>query len=84
MSNTPHEIPEEFPEHAARIHDLKVANAHFARLLEDYHALNRQIHRAESNIEPTDDLHLTEMRKKRLALKDEILSMILKEARAEL
>ena len=84
MSNTPHEIHEEFPEHAARIHDLKVANAHFARLLEDYHALNRQIHRAESNIEPTDDLHLTEMRKKRLALKDEILSMILKEARAEL
>ncbi len=82
MSNTPHEIHEEFPEHVERIRDLKGKNAHFARLLDAYHEVNREIHRAETNVAPTDDLHMAGMRKKRLALKDEIFAMILKEAAA--
>ena len=83
MGNTPHEIHDEFPEHADRIHDLKESNAHFARLIDDYHEVNREIHRAETNVEPTDDFHMAEMRKKRLALKDEIFLMIEKEAQAK-
>ena len=54
MSNTPHELHEEFPAEAAKIHALKVSNAHFARLAEEYHELNRQVHRAESGVEPVD------------------------------
>jgi len=76
MSNTPHELAEEFPEAAEKIHALKASNAHFAKLADEYHELNRQIHRIETDIEPTSDEHQTELRKQRLALKDEIFAML--------
>ncbi len=76
MSHIPHEITEEFPEYAARIAGLKQQDAHFARLLGAYEEINAQVHRAEALVEPTDDLHLTEMRKQRLALKDEIFRVL--------
>ena len=72
MSNTPNELAEQFPQAVDNMHELKVSDAHFAKLHEDYHELNRAIHRAETNVEPTDDFHLEDMRKQRLALLDEI------------
>ncbi|HPE49326.1 MAG TPA: YdcH family protein [Hyphomonas sp.] len=76
MSHTPHELTEEFPEAADKIHELKESNAHFARLADEYHALNREIHRIETDLEPASDEHQTELRKKRMALKDEIYAML--------
>lgn len=76
MSHTPHELAEEFPEHVELMHRLKEDNAHFRRLFDEYHQINRAVHRAETDIEPTDDAHMTEMRRQRLALKDEIYGMI--------
>ena len=76
MSHTPHELHEAFPEHVDALHKLKTENAHFAKLSEKYHTLNREIHRAETNVEPTDDFHLEDMRKRRLALLDEIGAML--------
>lgn len=76
MSHTPHELHEEFPEAADRIHALKTSDRHFARLAEEYHRLNREIHRAETDIEPTSDAHLEEMKKQRLKLKDEIFARL--------
>jgi len=76
MSHTPHELAEEFPEHVDKMHDLKVANGHFARLFDEYHEVNRAVHRAETRVEPTDDTHLEEMRKTRMRLKDEIYGML--------
>lgn len=80
MSHTPHELVAEFPEHADAIHRLKVENAHFAKLFDDYHALNRAIHRAETNVEPTDELNEQTMRKERMALKDQLWVLIRQEA----
>ena len=76
MSNVPHELAEEFPEHVSKMHELKTGNAHFAKLFDEYHELNRAIHRAETNIEPTDEFHMEDMRKQRLKLKDEIYGML--------
>lgn len=76
MSHTPHELAEEFPEHIEKMHELKQANAHFTKLADAYHELNRAIHRAETNVEPTDDFHMEDMRKQRLKLKDEIYGML--------
>lgn len=76
MSNTPHELHEEFPDEAEKIHALKVSNAHFARLAEDYHEINREVHRAESGVAPMDSLAETELRKKRAHLKDEIARLL--------
>lgn len=71
-----HELHEEFPEHAEAIHVLKTKNAHFARIAEDYHALNRAIHRMETNVEPADDATIEDLKRKRLALKDEIAGFL--------
>ena len=76
MSHTPHELAEEFPEHVEVMHKLKAENAHFSNISDKYHEVNRAVHRAETDVEPTDDLHMAELRKQRLALKDEIWSML--------
>jgi uncharacterized protein YdcH (DUF465 family) len=76
MSHVPHELHEEFPRQADRMMKLKEEDAHFGRLYEEYHKINRAIHRAETDVEPTDDLHMTEMRKQRMHLKDEIARIL--------
>lgn len=76
MSHTAHELADEFPEHAAKISALKQSDAHFAKLSDAYHEVNRAIHRAETDVEPTDDLHMQQMRKERMSMKDEIWAML--------
>jgi hypothetical protein len=76
MAHTPHELHEEFPELADKIHELKTADEHFERLFEDYHEVNRAVHRAETDIEPASDEHIEEMRKTRVRLKDELYAML--------
>jgi hypothetical protein len=79
MSHTPHELAEEFPQHSAKIHDLKTTDAHFARLFEAYHDVNRAVHRAESGVEPVDDFTDQKMRKERMTLKDQIATILSKD-----
>ena len=76
MSHVPHELSEEFPDKAEKIHALKETDAHFRKLFDDYHAVNRAIHRAETNVEPTDQFHEEAMRKQRLNLKDELARLL--------
>ena len=78
MKNTPHELAEEFPDKTDAIHTLKESNAHFARLADEYHDVNREIHRLETRVEAASDHHEEELRKKRLHLKDEIAAMLAK------
>jgi uncharacterized protein YdcH (DUF465 family) len=76
MSHTPHELHEEFPEHAEKLTELKTGNAHFAKLADEYHEINRAVHRAETNVEPVEELAEVEMRKVRALLKDQIYAML--------
>ncbi len=76
MAHTPHELAQEFPQYLAKMHELKQSDAHFARLYNEYHEINRAVHRAETNLEPVEELAEVEMRKKRLHLKDEIWRML--------
>ena len=78
MSHVPHELAEEFPNLVSEIHHLRETDGHFHRITDEYHTLNRAIHRAETDIEPCDDQRMTEMRKQRIALKDEIYGMLTK------
>lgn len=72
MSHTPHELAEEFPAQVQQIHDLKLTNAHFARLCDEYHEVNRAVHRAETRIDAMSEEAEQELRRKRAVLKDEI------------
>lgn len=76
MSHTPHELAEEFPDKADRIHELKVADAHFRKLFDEYHEVNRAVHRAETNVEPLDSIAEQGLRKRRMHLKDELAQML--------
>ena len=76
MSHVPHELAEEFPEYKEKIHDLKTSNAHFAKLADEYHLLNREIHRVEAAGINVGDDTFEDLKKKRLALKDEIFAML--------
>lgn len=76
MTHTPHELAADFPEHAQRIHELKGSDPHFARLMDEYHAVNGQVHRAETLVEPMALEAETELRKRRATLKDELYRMI--------
>lgn len=72
MSHTPHELHEEFPSHTARLTALKTQDPDFAAMADRYHEVNRAIHRAETDVEPTSDDHLESLRRDRMRLKDAI------------
>ncbi len=76
MSHVPHELHEEFPEAADTLHQLKINDAHFSRLANEYHTLNREVHRIETNVAPAADEVLEDLKKKRLLLKDQIAAML--------
>jgi uncharacterized protein len=72
-----HPLVQEFPEHHDRIHELKMSDAHFQRLMTEYEDLDKEIFRAESDEQPTDDAHLKELSVRRVHLKDQIYALIL-------
>jgi len=77
----PHELPEEFPDETALIARLAEGNYLFRRLASRYDDINRQIHRIESEEQPTEDAVLERLKKDRLKLKDQIARMLLREER---
>jgi uncharacterized protein YdcH (DUF465 family) len=70
-----HDLHHEFPQFEERIHELKISDNHFRKLFDEYHQINKDIHRLEVNGVYTD-LELNEMRSKRIHLKDELFKMI--------
>lgn len=76
MSHTPHELHEEFPDKIELMQELKQSDAHFARLADEYHEVNRAVHRAETNVEPIEELAEVELRKQRALLKDQIWGLL--------
>lgn len=76
MTHTPHELAAEFPELADQMTALRQTDGHFVNLADKYHTINRAIHRAETDVEPTSDDHMVSMRKERMALKDEIYAYL--------
>ncbi|MDJ0859049.1 MAG: YdcH family protein [Dinoroseobacter sp.] len=76
MSNTPHELAEEFPDKVEVMSALKTSDAHFARLFDEYHEVNRAVHRAETRVEAISEEAEEDLRRQRMRLKDEIWSII--------
>ena len=72
----PHAIHEEFPNDAEIIHQLKVSDAHFAKLLDEYDSLNDEVVAAETFVKPTAEDAEHDMRRRRVLLKDEIARAI--------
>jgi len=76
MLGEKHNLVNELPEYKDRIHDLKMSNKHFANQFDKYHEIDQQVLRIEEGIENTSDEYLEELKKRRLAFKDELFAMI--------
>jgi len=72
MSNTPHDVYEDFPGQAEKIHTLKASDTHFAHVLDEYHEVNRAVHRAETRVDAIGEEAETALRQRRMQLKDQI------------
>lgn len=70
------DLAHEFPELKDRIHELKVTNSHFKRLYEEFVDICKAIYRSEQRIELLSSVDEEILRKKRLALKDELYSAL--------
>ncbi|MDX1345411.1 MAG: DUF465 domain-containing protein, partial [Sedimenticolaceae bacterium] len=62
--------------HKDDIHRLKMENNYFQNLMDKYEELDKEIFRIEDGSEPTDDLIVEQLKKQRLALKDELFQLI--------
>lgn len=72
-----HYLKFEFPKYAEKINFLREKSGHFKHLSDEYEDVNDKIHHYESGEQShTTDKHLTELRKQRLHLKDELYNML--------
>jgi uncharacterized protein YdcH (DUF465 family) len=78
MSNTPHTLHEDFPADAQKISALKAADAHFAKLLVEYDAVNDKVHRSEIRLDLLTEEEEEHLRKARARLKDQIAAALRK------
>lgn len=76
MAPEHHDFRSELPEFEHEIHELKTNDYTFKKLYEQYNKLDATILRMEENLSAADDLHLEELKKERLHLKDELVELI--------
>lgn len=76
--HTPNELTEIFKRDRDLITRLKTQDAHFARLADNYHEVNRQVHRIEAETEAASDERTEALKKQRLALLDDITAIVTK------
>lgn len=74
--HTPNELTQIFARDRELVIRLKQDNAHYARLADEYHTVNRVVHRIEAETEPASDERLEALKKQRLALLDAITAIV--------
>jgi uncharacterized protein len=67
-----HPLSKDFPELRTALHDLRVSDADFARLADEYEALDKRICRVEDGVEVLADDALASLKLARVGLKDEV------------
>ena len=76
MLGEKHDLVHEFPEYKDTIHELKIHNTHFARLFDEYHAVEHEVRRMEEGNETPSDDYLEARKKLRLNLKDQLFEIL--------
>ena len=82
MSEHGQDLHSLFPQATDRLHDLKLNDAHFRTLADRYHALLGEITPIEDGTAPASDERLEDLKKQRLALLDQIGTLIAAEPAA--
>ena len=76
MSVEHHDLVHEFPALKDRIHELKMGNAHFRNLFEEYHKLTRSVENMENEVTPVATVTEEDAKLRRVHLKDELYKMM--------
>jgi len=76
MSVDHHDLVDELPEYRERIHALKLDNAHFSKLFDEYHVVTKEVENLEKSGVPVSDVIFEGQKKKRAQLKDQLYAMI--------
>ncbi|MBX7532756.1 DUF465 domain-containing protein [Qipengyuania sp. 1XM1-15A] len=76
--HTPNELTTIFKRDRDLITRLKRDDAHYSRLADEYHEVNRQVHRIEAETEAASDERVEALKKQRLSLLDEITAIVSK------
>lgn len=71
-----HPLSVEFPEFKDAIHALKLSNAHFAKLFNEYDDTDKAVNRAENGIDNLGDAELESLKKVRVTLKDQLFQLL--------
>ena len=71
-----HPLSAEFPEFKDAIRVLKLGNAHFSKLFNDYDATDKATNRAENGVEHLGNEALENLKKMRVMLKDQVLHLL--------
>jgi uncharacterized protein YdcH (DUF465 family) len=79
MSLEKHSLLKEFPDHHHTIRHLKMNDAHFAKLFDEYHEIDHEVFKIESGNTPTTDQYIEQQKKKRVQLKDQLFALVKKE-----
>ncbi|MEO1221339.1 MAG: YdcH family protein [Pseudomonadota bacterium] len=74
--HTPNELTTIFRRDRELITQLKQEDRHFARLADEYHEVNREVHRIECETEAASDERTETLKKQRLALLDQITTIV--------
>lgn len=78
-----HSLVNELPEFKEQIHELKMNDAHFRRLFDEYHFLTNEIENIEKEIVLASTIEEEEFKKRRLLLKDTLFEMLQKTKAAQ-
>ena len=76
MSVEHHDLVHEFPEFKETIHELKINNAHFRKLFDEYHTLTREVENMQNEVTPVSAHTELEAKVRRLHLKDELYKLL--------
>jgi uncharacterized protein YdcH (DUF465 family) len=71
-----HSLVNEFPEYKDDIHQLKMDDAHFKKLYDEYNHLTKEVEKMEQEITPAPTVEEEKLKKQRLQLKDTIQGYI--------
>lgn len=71
-----HNLIHEFPEFRDKIHSLKMKDAHFSRLFDEYHKVTKNVERMESEVEAVSTQIEETEKIRRLQLKDDLYNIL--------
>ena len=76
MLGESHDLLHEFPELTDKIQTMREQDATFARLMDEYDALDKRVRELEELAQPVADETMEDLKKERLKLKDQLYARL--------